>query len=141
MKIKQYVKEGLKLIGIVLLTILVGIGINIARDGLQVSTVPDYKKISFITLEYPAISKESREFSDSENIELCTKMCQYLNYEPFAQVEDTEEPLVTICFHMKNGKQVELAANTTTVFVDGKKHALKEHDVFINLVDIMMHME
>lgn len=82
-----------------------------------------------------------KTFTDDENIDLAVKLINFLNYVPFSTASDTYEPLIKITCVLKNGTVINLSANNTEVFLNGKGHRLKDAGIFVNLAEGVLFLE
>lgn len=140
-KKKKILKEIITTICIAIVTLVIVLAISVGRNGMWNRGIPKAEEISSITIEYPSLTEEVKEITDEEKIELSVNMCEYLNYKPFAEVKGEGESLVTICYNLKNGDKVEVSANRTCVFYNGKKRALKKEETFMNIVEGLFFYE
>ncbi len=128
------------IIEIIVVTILV-IGIKIMTDGMYIFGVPDMDEIQSVSVSYPSVTNEVKEFSDDENIELALKLTGFLRYDLFEKTENTGEPLITITYYLKDGTSKEISANNTVVWWNGKTHNIKDKDMFVNLTEGIFFLE
>ena len=56
-----------------------------------------------------------------------------LNYRIFGKKEGS--PVMTVTFHLKDGDDVTISANNTSMWWHGKLHPIKDTALFINVVD------
>ena len=128
------------IIEIIVVTILVT-SINIFLNGMYLLGLPDLDEIQSISISYPTVTNEVKEFSDDENIELALKLTGFLKYDLFEKTENTGEPLITITYHLKDGTSKEVSANNTVVWWNGKTHNIKDKDMFVNLTEGIFFLE
>ena len=76
-----------------------------------------------------------------EDLELTVKLSGFLRYDLFAQPDESGEPLITLSYHTLDGGTVTVSANRTTVWWHGKAHAIKDPDLFINLIEGIFFLE
>lgn len=112
---------------IVTVTVLL-VGISILKDGMYLIGVPDMGDVGSVTIS-------GKEFTGPEDIELAVKLTGFLRYSLFEKADASGEPLLTITYHLKSGKDVDVSANRETVWWQGKAHAIKEKEMFINLTE------
>ncbi len=43
-------------------------------------------------------------------------------------------PIISITYHMKNGNDINIEANNTTMWWHGKPHTIKEKNVFVDII-------
>lgn len=65
----------------VIATIIVIMIINIITNGMFLLGTPKIDEVEKIIVWYPNVTKERKEFTDSENIELGCKLLNFLNGE------------------------------------------------------------
>ena len=70
-----------------------------------------------------------------EEIELLVKSSNILNYKILGKKEG--QPVISMIYHLKNGKDVMIEANYTTVWWKGKSYEIKEKDMFINIITVL----
>ncbi len=116
---------------IVVVTVLL-VGISILTDGMYLIGVPDMGDVEGVTVSYQGEVKES---TDGEDIELAVKLTGFLRYSLFEEAGASGEPLITITYHLKSGKDVDVSANRETVWWQGRAHAIKEKGMFIKLAE------
>jgi len=119
-----------------LVTVLVGtacvMAVKIAMNGMYLIGVPAKENVGRVTITRAG---ESRELADSEEIELAVGLSGFLKYSLFEGADEGGEPLITITYHLTDGKTVTLAANRETVWWKGKPRAIREEGVFVNLTE------
>ena len=76
--------------------------------------------------------EKERNIAESEDIDLLVKACNLLNYQLWG--EKKGDPELTVVYHLKNGEDVKVEANGTTVWWRGKAYAIKEKDTFVNIL-------
>lgn len=76
---------------------------------------------------------EEREIVDEKDVELLVQAAHLLNYRIGGEAEG--EPVIVVTYELKNGESVSVGANGSTMWWKGKGHALKEEDVFVNIVE------
>ena len=128
------------IIEIIVVTILVT-SINIFLNGMYLLGLPDLDEIQSISISYPTVTNDVKEFSDDENIELALKLTGFLRYDLFEKTENTGEPLITITYYLKDGTSKEISANNTVVWWKGKAHNIKDKDMFVNLAEGIFFLE
>ena len=68
-----------------------------------------------------------------EEIELMINATNLLNYRIFGKKEGS--PVMTVTLHLKDGEDVTMKANNTSMWWHGKVHPIKDTSLFINVVD------
>lgn len=134
MKNKQSIRNFLFSFLAVLIFASISMGIQINTRGMALNNIPKAKDVVSVTINYPTMSEESKEITDPQFVEYSVNMTDYLRYEPSKKVED-EEPLVSFCYQLSNGEEIEVSANRTAVFYQGKVYKLKNPDSFINMTE------
>jgi len=129
---RKWVKKALIFLSqIVAVTVLL-VGVSILRDGMYLIGVPDMGDVESVTVSYRGEGKES---TDGEDIEQAVKLTGFLRYSLFEEAGASGEPLITITYHLKSGKDVDVSANRETVWWQGKAHAIKQKEMFVNLTE------
>ena len=86
--------------------------------------------VKSVTIIYNEIQK--REITDNETIEILVKSANLLNYQLWGQTEGS--PIIDMIYHLKDGSEIKICANNTTMWWHGKSHAIKETDTFVNII-------
>lgn len=92
-------------------------------------------------ISYPIVTDEIKEVSSQEDIELSLKLTGFLKYDLFENADCSEDPLITITYHLKDGTDKVIAANNTTVWWNEKTYAIKDKEMFINLTEGIFFLE
>lgn len=90
------------------------------------------EQISMEQIPMEELTMKERTVTDDENIELLVKASSLLNYRIFGEKE--EVPVIVVTYHLKNGDSICIGANRNTMWWHGKSHAIKEKDVFVNII-------
>lgn len=77
-------------------------------------------------------SSQEREVTTQEDIKLLVNAAKLLNYRLLGGTEGS--PIITVTYHLKDGDDVTIKANNTSMWWHGKSHPIKETDMFINIV-------
>lgn len=120
--------------------IAVSLGLNIAINGMRLLGVPQAKEIEKITVVSYGENELTKEFTDSEKIDLAVGLTGFLNYSLFSQVQD-QTPLIEITYRLSDGQEISVSANETAVWWNGKGHALKQEGAFIKLAKAIFFLE
>lgn len=140
-KHKTVFNSFIKLLCLTLLITLVNLGIRVEMNGMWLWGMPKAENVTSVTIKYPSLTDEAKEITDREEIERCVNMSGLLRYKPFADTEGKDVPLITFYYHLDNGDQIEVSANATAVFYNGKKHMLKYKNLFVNIVGSAFYPE
>ena len=70
---------------------------------------------------------------DSEEIELLVNASNLLSYRLLGGAQG--EPAIAVVYQLKDGGQVKVEANGSTVWWRGKAHAIKQKDIFVNILE------
>lgn len=126
---------------VIVISCVLNIVIWIGFHGIPLTGVPrkeDVESVTIIctdagngTIETEKNIRE-RTITDDESIELLVKATGLLNYRFFGEKEET--PVIVVTYHLKNGDSVCIGANRNTMWWHGRSHAVKETDVFVNII-------
>lgn len=130
-----------KLILQVACSMLVCLAVYIATKGMFLVGVPGTDEVWKVTITYPTLTDQVQEYTDEENIELAVKLTGFLKYSLFAETTETELDGITIYYHLDNGKMVSVTADEDAVMWQGKAHALKDPEIFMNLATTLFFEE
>lgn len=122
-------------------SILLCLAVYIATKGMFLVGVPSMDEVKKVTFSYPALTDQVKEYTDEENIELAVKLTGFLKYSPFAETAEAAPDGITIYYHLDNGKMVSVTADEETVVWQGKAHALKDPEIFMNLATTLFFGE
>lgn len=128
------------LITVFLTTILI-MGVRVSMNGMYLIGIPEIETLQKVSISYPAITSEPKEFSDAQQIELAVKLTGFLKYSLWDKADDNEEPLMTITYFLDNGKTLSVSASREIVWWKGKAHPLKEEEIFIRLTESLFFSE
>lgn len=120
------------LIEIAIATILI-IGIKIFTNGMYLFGLPALEDIQSVSISCPSVTNEIKEASSQKDIELALDLTGFLKYNLFEKANGTEEPLITITYHLNDGTNESISANNTTVWWNGKSYAIKDEEAFVKL--------
>lgn len=112
---------------------LIFAAVYIGVKGMFLVGVPGIDEVRKVTISYPVLTDQIKEYTDAENIELAVKLTGFLKYELFTESEETVPAGITIYYHLDNGKMVSVTADADTVVWKGKAYALKDPEIFMNL--------
>ena len=103
----------------------------VAFHGVPLIGLPQVEDVKSISITQN--SSQEREIKMREEIELMINATNLLNYRIFGKKEGS--PIMTVTFHLKDGDDVTIRANNTSVWWHGKLHPIKDTALFINVVD------
>ncbi|NDO47428.1 hypothetical protein [Clostridium sp. MD294] len=128
---RKYCKNFIKnIIFVVIISCVLNVVIWIAFHGIPVVGIPNIEEVESITIKYNNV--QQKEIIKKEEIELLVKSSNILNYKILGKKEG--QPVISVIYHLKNGKDVMIEANYTTVWWKGKSYEIKEKDMFINII-------
>lgn len=119
---------------VALATFLV-MGVKALTGGMWLWGLPDLKEVQSVSISCPSVTDAVREISDKEDLELARKLTGFLKYDLFERADTTEEPLISITYHLKDETDQTVSANNNTVWWNGKSYSLKDKETFINLAE------
>ena len=131
----RFGKELLRWLSTVLcVSILTVIG-SILINGMFLLGIPSAEDVAKITVAYTDNADSIREYTMEDKIETSVKLANFLRYDLFAQADDPGEPLITLVYVLQDGSQRVVSANHSTVWWQGRAHALKSPSMFVNLTE------
>ena len=98
--------------------------------GIPLWGLPQKAEIESVTIVCNGIEK--RMITEADKIELLVKSANLLNYQLFG--EKGGNPILVVTYHLKNGDNVNLEANGTTVWWHGKAYVIKEVETYVNII-------
>lgn len=107
--------------------------ISVFIEGMYLPGAPKANKVSRVTISYPAVTEEVKEFTDPENISQACKLMDTLKYVPFKSAKGRLENAITIEYHLKNGSTKTVIADKELVLWGGKNCVLKDDEAFVEL--------
>ena len=117
------------------MSILTVIG-SILINGMFLLGIPSAEDVAKITVAYTDNADSIREYTMEDKIETSVKLANFLRYDPFAQADDPGEPLdERLVYVLQDGSQRVVSANHSTVWWQGRAHALKSPSMFVNLTE------
>lgn len=102
----------------------------IAFHGVPLVGLPQAEDVKSISVTQN--SSQEREITTEEDIELLVNAANLLNYCLLGKTEGG--PIITVTYHLKDGDDVTIRANNTSMWWHGKSYPIKETDMFINIV-------
>ena len=103
----------------------------VAFHGIPLIGLPQAEDVKSISITQNSL--QEREIKTREEIELMINATNLLNYRIFGKKEGS--PVMTVTFHLKDGDDVTISANNTSMWWHGKVHPIKDTSLFINVVD------
>lgn len=141
MKGKKILKRILSILCLIIVMIVINIGIKVAMEGMWLFGIPNAENVTSVTIKYPSITEEQLEITDREQIELCINLTGFLKYKPFVNGDAKDRPTVTLYYHLTNGDQVEVSANSIAVFYNGKRRILHDENSFVKFVEVLFYSQ
>ncbi len=132
---RKIMKAGIRFAVTVLIVTVLLMGWSILTEGMYLIGGPRIEDVTKVTISYPEAAEEAKEFSDEEHIELAVKLTGFLRYSLFEDADSQDAPMMTITYLLKDGKSVSVSASRSTVWWQGKAHAIKDQEMFINLAE------
>ena len=131
---QKYCKNFIKnIIFVVMISCILNVVIWIAFHGIPIMGITNIEEVESITIKYNNV--QQKEIIKKEEIELLVKSSNILNYKILGKKEG--QPVISMIYHLKNGKDVMIEANYTTVWWKGKSYEIKEKDMFINIITVL----
>ncbi len=137
---KWYQKIGIFLLQVICITVLI-VGISIAKDGMYLLGVPNVDHVNKVTIAYPEKTDGILEITNREQIERAVKLTGFLRYALFAAPDLSDDAKITITYYADGKEPVSVSANGQTVWWQGKAHALKDKDFFVNLTEGIFYFD
>ena len=109
------------------------IALSILLDGMYLLGLPAQGQVRSVSVFCPEAAAQAKEVSSPQEIELALQVTGLLKYDLFAQASEEQPPAVAITYHLRDGSDVTVSANNTTVWWNGKAHSLKDEDMFVNV--------
>lgn len=109
------------------------IALLILLDGMYLLGLPAQGQVRSVSVFCPEAAAQAKEVSSPREIELALQVTGLLKYDLFAQASEEQPPAAAITYHLRDGSDVTLAANNTTVWWNGKARSLKKEDMFVNV--------
>lgn len=120
-----------KTLGTIVVIVVIQTIIWVAFHGVPLVGLPQAEDVKSISITQN--SSQEREIKTREEIELMINATNLLNYRIFGKKEGS--PVMTVTFHLKDGEDVTMKANNTSMWWHGKVHPIKDTSLFINVVD------
>lgn len=107
--------------------------LSILLRGMWLLGLPAQEQVRSVSVFCPEAAAQAKAVSSPREIELALQVTGLLKYDLFAQAGEERPPAVTITYHLQDGSDVTLAANSTTVWWNGKALSLKDEEMFVNV--------
>ena len=120
-----------KTLGTIVFILVIQTIIWVAFHGIPLIGLPQVEDVKSISITKN--SAQDREINSQEEIDLMVNATKFLNYRLRGGTEGS--PIMTVTFHLKDGKDVTMKANNTSMWWHGKVHPIKDTSLFINVVD------
>lgn len=115
---------------VIVITCILNSVIWILFHGIPLVGLPKKEDVKSVTIICNDTQK--REVTDNETIELLVKSANLLNYQLWGQTEGS--PIIDIIYHLKDGEDIKISANNSTMWWHGKSHVIKETNTFVNII-------
>lgn len=132
---KGILKSVLHFLVTAMVTTALLIGFQVVTNNMWLFGLPELDQVESVSIAYPQVTDQVKTVTDGENKELALKLTGFLKYNLFQQAEGSQQPLITITYHLQDGTDRSIAANGTTVWWKDKTYALKDPDIFVNLTE------
>lgn len=132
---KRILKRALRLLVTVIVTTALLVGFQVVTAGMWLLGLPGQNEVKSVSIAYPQVADQVKTVTGEEDKELALKLTGFLKYNLFQKADDSQQPLITITYHLQDGTQRSISANRTTVWWKGKTYALKDPDIFVNLTE------
>lgn len=120
-----------KTLGTIVVILVIQTIIWVTFRGVPIIGLPQAEDVKSISITKK--SSQEREINSQEDIELMVNAANFLNYRLRGGTEGS--PIVTVTYHLKDGDDVTISANNTSMWWHGKLHPIKDTALFINVVD------
>lgn len=94
---------------------------------------PDAEDLQCVAVTQTATGETMQVDAASGDLEFTAALLSCLSYTPFSQGEG--EPAYTLDYSLKDGSRFTIGINETSVFYQGRSHALKMEDFPYNAVE------
>ena len=132
-------KKLLRFLLTVALSVALTVGVYVLVDGMYLLGLPQAKNVQSVQIAYANAAPQT--YTASEQLTRTLSLTNFLKYDLFGAADASDQPLVTLTWTLTNGETVPLSASRTTVWWQGKTHALKHPDMFMNLTEGIFPME
>lgn len=108
----------------VTLSVLLTSALFFLTHGIPLWGVPDAQDVVSVEVTELRLSSEARVLTAPGDIEMAVNMLGFLNYTP--GTPDAEAPILSIVYHLKDGRSLSAAVGEKTVSWRGRTHAVKD---------------
>ena len=122
------------IIEIVVITAVL-MGISVCSEGMYLIGIPSIDEVDKVMISYPMVTEEVKIINNKADIETAVKLTGFLKYSIFKTADESEEPMITITYCLKNNETVSVSANNQTVWWKGKAYQIRDDEAFINLTE------
>lgn len=109
--------------------------------GIPLLGLPQAENVSYAEISDPGLSDKPKRVEASDKIEQAVNVANLLNFQLGAPAK--EPPVITMTYHLKNGKVLVLSANKTTVYWKDRAYSIKGDNgsTFVNIVEGLFFYE
>lgn len=115
------------------LSVALTVGVYVLVDGMYLLGLPQAEAVQSVQIAYTDAAPQT--YTAPEQLTRTLSLTNFLKYDLFGTADASDAPLVTLAWTLTSGKTVSLSASRTTVWWQGKAHALKHPDMFMNLTE------
>ena len=115
---------------VIIVSCILNAVIWILFHGIPLIGLPEKENVKSVTIIYN--ETEKREITDTETIEILVKSANLLNYQLWGQTQGS--PIIDMIYHLEDGEDIKISANSTTMWWHGKSHVIKETGTFVNII-------
>lgn len=96
----------------VIFSVIISAFIWIVFHGIPLIGLPDIENVKSITITCNEI--QEKNITDKDDIELLVNAANLLNYRLYGETQG--EPIISVTYHLQNGKDITIQANYTTMW-------------------------
>lgn len=116
---------------LIVIAAIIYTSIWVIAKGVAPMGMPKLQDVESVNISYQGM--EEQEITDPNQLKILLDSLDLLNYRLMGEAEG--EPIVSVHCHLKNGKEIMIEANHTTLWWKGKSHPIKQKDVFVNVIE------
>ncbi len=131
---KQKIQWLLRFLVAFLTTAAITTAFFIARNGIPVWGGPKPEKVAAVRVEL-LTTGHTKVVTDPADIKTACRLINFLNYQPFTPADTRSPSEVAVTYQLKDGRELTAQASWITGWWNGEAHALKQPDLFVNLVE------